>query len=169
MKGGFELMNKRALILVFLVVGIASLFVANGILAGTKAKDVIKLENPAYEKHTKGIVMFEHKKHAYDYAEKYPEVYTNKCGECHHDQNGKPLVSLKEGEAVDNCIVCHKIPGERPKGKDAPKLSKKERLEYHAEALHYNCKGCHKKVNKMTKKKLAPTTCSKCHPKQPKS
>jgi len=38
-------------------------------------------------------------------------------------------------------------------------------LEYHAEALHENCKSCHKAFNKKYKPKKAPTTCTKCHPK----
>ncbi len=134
-------------------------FMAFGINAG-EATDVIKMENPAYEKHTNGIVMFGHAKHV--------KEYKAGCGECHHDDKGKPLDELKEGDAVQSCIECHKIPSERPKGKDAPKLKKKERLEYHAEALHYNCKDCHKAFNKKNKTKKAPTTCKKCHPKTKK-
>ena len=134
-------------------------FMAFGISAKEgKVAEIIKMENPAYEKHTKGIVMFTHDKHV--------KEYKAGCGECHHDENGKPLDQLKEGDAVQNCIECHKIPSERPKGKDAPKLKKKERLEYHAEALHYNCKDCHKAFNKKNKTKKAPATCSQCHPKK---
>jgi len=131
------------------------------------APDVIKMENPAYQKHKKGIVEFSHKKHAEDYAAAHPDLYKNGCGECHHDDQGKPL-TLKADDPVQGCIECHKKPSERPKGKDAPKLSKKEKLEYHAEALHYNCKGCHKSFNKKTGTKKAPTTCTKCHPKKAK-
>jgi len=120
--------------------------------------DVITMKNPAYAKHKKGIVLFTHKKHIEDYKAG--------CGECHHDDKGKPLNHLKIGDNVQNCIECHKIPSEGPKGKDAPKLSKKERLAYHAEAIHYNCKDCHKKFNKKNKTKKAPTTCTKCHPKK---
>ncbi len=135
----------------------AAMALFSGIIyAGTTVQDVIKLEEPSYEKHTKGIVEFSHKKHATEYKAT--------CGECHHDDKGKPL-DLKEGDDVQRCIECHKKPSERPKGKGAPKLSKKERLEYHAEALHYNCKDCHKKYNKENKTKAAPTTCTKCHPK----
>ena len=131
-------------------------FLAFGIGAA-EFTEMIEMKNPAYEKHTKGIVMFSHAKH-------YRE-YKADCGECHHDDKGKPIEGLKEGDDVQSCIECHKIPSERPKGKDAPKLSKKERLEYHAEALHYNCKDCHKAFNKKNKTKKAPTTCKKCHPK----
>ena len=159
-----EVMNKRLLIIA-LVFGIATLFVTAGLYAGTDVADEIKMENKAYSKHKKGIVTFSHKKHMEEYAKQFPDFYKNGCGECHHDENGKAL-SLKVGDSVQPCIECHKKPGERPKGKDAPKLSKKERLDYHAEALHYNCKDCHKKVNKKTGKKAAPTTCSKCHPKK---
>ena len=124
----------------------------------SSAIDVITMKNPAYAKHKKGIVLFTHKKHI--------EEYKAGCGECHHDDKGKPLNHLKTGDNVQNCIECHKIPSERPKGKDAPKLTKKQRLDYHAEAIHYNCKDCHKKFNKKNKTKKAPTTCKKCHPKK---
>jgi cytochrome c553 len=129
------------------------------IYAGTQVADEFEVKSPEYEKHTKGIVKFTHKKHI--------EEYGATCGECHHDDKGKPL-DLKMGDDVQRCIECHKKPGERPKGKDAPKLSKKERLEFHAEALHYNCKDCHKEFNKKNKTKAAPTTCTKCHPKTTK-
>jgi len=152
-------MHKK-LLLIAVIVGISALFITAGIYAGTKVPDVIKMENKAYKKHKKGIIMFSHKKHI--------DEYKAGCGECHHDNDNKPLNNLKEGDNVQNCIECHKKPGERPKGKSAPKLKKKERLAYHAEALHYNCKDCHKKFNKKTKTKKAPTTCTKCHPKTKK-
>ena len=158
-------MKLRALLLITFIIGIAFLFSAQGIFAGNEVTDEIKMENKAYSKHKKGIVTFSHKKHMDEYAQQFPDVYKNGCGECHHDENGKPL-ALKKGDSVQPCIECHKKPGERPKGKGAPKLSKKERLAYHAEALHYNCKDCHKNTNKKTGKKSAPTTCSKCHPKK---
>ena len=149
------------------VIAIAMLFIAAGIYAKA-VPDVIELKDPAYKKHKKGIVKFSHEKHQDEYAKQYPEFYKNGCGECHHDKDNKPLSSLKEGDDVQKCIECHKKPSERPKGKKAPKLSKKEKLEYHAEALHQNCKGCHKKFNKKYKPKKAPTTCAKCHPKKKK-
>jgi len=110
--------------------------------------------------HKKGIIDFSHGKHF--------EEYKIGCGECHHNDKGEPLNDLKEGDPVQSCFECHKTPGERPKGKDAPKLSKKERLEYHAEALHYNCIDCHKDYNRKNKTKAAPQTCKKCHPKTKK-
>jgi hypothetical protein len=159
-------MKTRA-VLTTVIIGVAVIFLATGIYAGTKVPDVIKLQSKEYEKHTKGIVEFTHKKHAEDYAEASPDLYKDGCGVCHHDDKGKPL-ALKEGDDVQRCIECHKKPGERPKGKDAPKLSKKQRLEYHAEALHYNCRDCHKAFNKANNTKKAPTTCTKCHPKKEK-
>jgi len=160
-------MGKK-IFLIAVLVGIAVIFATTGIYAGKEIKDEIRLDNPAYKKHKKGIVVFTHKKHAEEYATANPTLYTKKCGECHHDKDNKPLVNLKDGDDVQNCIECHKKPSERPKGKKAPKLSKKERLEYHAEAIHYNCKGCHKAFNKKNKTKKAPTTCKKCHPKKKK-
>ena len=151
------------------IIGAAILFVSAAIYA-KPAPDMIKLQDPAYKEHKKGVVDFTHKKHQNDYAEQYPEYYKNGCGECHHDDKGKPLAELKDGDDVQKCIDCHKTPGEAPKGKKAKKkLSKKEKIkEYHAEALHANCKDCHKKFNKKYKPKKAPTTCAKCHPKKKK-
>ena len=137
------------------VAGMVTLFVAAGIYAGTTAPDVIPMENKAYA-HKKGIVQFTHKKH-------YTE-YKAGCGECHHDADNKPLNNLKEGDPVQSCFECHNKPGEI-KGKAAKGLSKKDKLAYHANALHDNCKGCHKDYNKKNNTKAAPTTCTKCHPK----
>lgn len=159
-------MKMRSILLTLALAGIASLFLAAGIYAATEVPDVVELNSPEYEKHTKGIVKFTHKKHAEDYATKFPEFYKNGCGECHHDENNKPLKNLKVGDNVQRCIECHKKPSERPKGKGAPRLTKKQKLEYHAEAYHYNCRGCHKKYNKKYKTRKAPTTCTKCHPKK---
>ena len=160
---------RKKYLKVSVVVVLATLFIAAGIFAKA-APDVIPLADPAYTEHKKGVVNFEHKKHGETYAKDYPEFYKNGCGECHHDKDGKPLAKLKDGDDVQKCIECHKIASEAPKGKKAKKkLSKKEKVkEYHAEALHENCKGCHKKFNKKYKPKKAPTTCTKCHPKKKK-
>ena len=147
-------MRKGSLIIAGIFV-LTIVLAAMGVYAGTTVKDVIELNEPSYA-HEKGIIQFAHKKHAAEYGAT--------CGECHHDDKGKPL-ELKEGDNVQRCIECHKKPGEAPKGKDKPKLSKEQKLEYHAEALHDNCKGCHKDYNKKNKTKKAPTTCAKCHPK----
>ncbi|MBW1650346.1 MAG: cytochrome c3 family protein [Deltaproteobacteria bacterium] len=117
---------------------------------------IIKMEEPSY-KHKKPIVAFTHLTHI--------EKYQIKCGDCHHDDAGAPLQDITLESAVDKCFACHDKPGEKPKGKDAPKLTPEEELAYHAEALHQNCIECHKKSNKETGKKTAPTSCSKCHAK----
>lgn len=145
-------MNKRYF-LIIAIVGIASLFLAAGIYAGDECPDMIKMDNPDYSEHKKGIVMFSHKRHY--------EGYKIACGECHHDDSGEPRTDLKVGDEVDVCIDCHDNPSKKPKG---VKLSKSEMLEYHAEALHINCKECHKKERKAGKK--APTSCGQCHPKK---
>jgi cytochrome c553 len=149
-------MRVKSLFMVMLVVVLAALFLSSSVFAA--AADVIKMETKGYEKHEKGVVTFSHKKHA--------EEYKAGCGDCHHDAKGKPLANLKATDKVQGCIECHKKPGEKPKGKDAPKLSKKEALEYHAEALHDNCQNCHKDFNKKNNSKAAPTTCVKCHEKK---
>jgi cytochrome c553 len=149
---------KSKSLLVTAIIGIVTLFLAAGLYAGSTVPDVIKMQND-YE-HKKGIVEFNHAKHVSEYKAG--------CGDCHHDENNKPLTDLKAGDDVKKCIECHNKPGEKPKGKGAPKLSKSEELQYHAEALHDNCKGCHKAYNKKNKTKAAPTTCTKCHPKTKK-
>jgi type IV secretory pathway VirB10-like protein len=120
--------------------------------------DVITMDNPAYSKHKKSIVLFTHKKHI--------KEYKIDCGACHHDKNGAPLTGLKEKDGVDSCISCHTKPGQAPRPKNKKKLSLKEKLEYHAEAIHENCIKCHKEYNKKNDTKAAPASCSKCHPKK---
>ena len=167
-------MNRKFL-KISAIVGIAILFVVAGIYAKA-VPEVIKLEDPAYKKHKKGVVEFSHGKHQKEYAKQYPELYKNGCGDCHHDENNKPRADLKEGDEVKRCIECHKIPGEVPADlkkkwkKDKVKKAEKKKmsLEYHAEAYHENCRVCHKTFNKKYKPKKAPTTCAKCHPKKKK-
>jgi hypothetical protein len=164
-------MNKRCLVTLVLVV-IATLFVVAGIYAGTQVQDEIKMENKAYAKHTKSIVTFSHLKHSKEYVEQNPDLYKSGCGECHHDKDNKPLTNLKEGDDVQNCIECHKKPGNMT-GKEAKDLSKEQKREYHANAIHDNCKGCHKLFNKNKNLKLkdpgvAPVTCKQCHPEEKK-
>ncbi|MBC2711194.1 MAG: cytochrome c3 family protein [Desulfosarcina sp.] len=158
-------MGKRNFI-VLAAVCVALMFAAGSIYAGTAVQDVIKMENKAYSEHKKSIMTFTHKKHN--------EEYKIGCGECHHDDKGKPLNDLKIGDDVQNCIECHKIPGEVPKeikkewkAKKTPRAEKKKvEKEYHAEMIHDNCIGCHKAYNKKNKTKAAPQTCTKCHPKK---
>ena len=174
-------MNKKSLLLITMIVGIATLFIAAGIYAGSaEVKDEIPMENKAYKKHEESIHVFTHKKHVKEYAEKNPDLYKNGCGECHHEEkDGKiiQLKELKEGDEVKNCIECHKTP-EYINTKERKKRGlKKEDLvkEFHANAVHENCQGCHKKYNKKKgfkskDKGFAPTKskCKACHPKKKK-
>ncbi|SLM33252.1 conserved hypothetical protein [Desulfamplus magnetovallimortis] len=110
------------------------------------------MENPDYDKHSKGIVQFTHLKHATDYS--------IGCGECHHDSDGQPLSDLKMGDSVEKCNACHSDTGKAPKG-----ISDSEKLGFHKEALHKNCITCHKTYNKEKNTKAAPASCTQCHPK----
>jgi len=151
-------------ILAAAVLAFVTVFAIGGLQAGSDVADefMMKSDYP----HKKSIVKFTHKKHSDDYGAK--------CGECHHDADNKPLNDLKMGDDVQKCIECHKKPGEVPKELKkewkAKKVKKKEKdvlsREYHAEAIHDNCRVCHKAHNKKTKTKDAPTTCAKCHPKE---
>jgi hypothetical protein len=146
-------MKRTPLIRMLPLALVFTLIAATGLWAAT-AQDVIQME--AGYPHTKGSVTFTHKKHIVDYRVT--------CGECHHDDQGKPLVALKDGDPVKKCFECHKTPGEI-KGKEAKALSDKEKRAYHANAVHDNCVGCHKKFNKEKNSKVAPQQCKECHPK----
>lgn len=140
------------------VLALALGLVAAAAVYAATVPDVLQMES-AYP-HTRGSVTFTHKKHIEDYK--------ISCGECHHDDQGKPLANLKEGDPVQKCFDCHKKPGEI-KGKEAKGLSDKEKLAYHANAVHENCVTCHKKFNKDNKgkeEKKAPQACKDCHPKE---
>lgn len=152
-------MKKSLTLAAVLAVCLALFFAASSIQADTKTTvdDVIKMETKIYTTHERGIVEFTHKKHVEDY-----EIG---CGECHHDAEGKPLNDLKMGDPVQSCAECHSKPGEL-KGEDARGKSKQEKLEYHAAALHENCIECHKEFNKKHNVRTAPTTCTRCHPRQ---
>lgn len=154
-------MKGTKLFITLMVVGCICLFTAAAIYAGTKAADVIQLQSP--NEPTKGPVEFHHKKHSTDYK--------GACGDCHHDDKGKPLTALKEGDDVKKCFDCHSKPGlvpkEEKKAMKAMKADEKQKAElaYLGEAFHLNCVECHKQYNKDNKTKAAPTTCTKCHPK----
>jgi len=154
---------RRKGVVFSVLVAVACLFFAAGLYAAVK--DVVKISEKDCAL-TKGAVEFSHKKHTEEYSKAYAKLYEKGCGECHHDAKGQPLKDLKADSKVQACIECHKKCGEAPKGKDAPKLDKKQKVEYLAEALHENCIGCHKEFNKEFKPKKAPVTCNDCHPKK---
>lgn len=147
-------MKKRVFRWTLLLAGFIAVLGVVGLYAAD-FPDVIPMNESSYE-HTKGIVEFSHGKHV--------DKYNAGCGECHHDNNGKPLTKLEKGSDVQKCLECHSKPGE-VKGKDAKGLSAEEKRQYHANALHDNCRECHRDFNKKNKTKAAPTTCLKCHPK----
>jgi hypothetical protein len=157
-EGGEPLMKKRSLGIMAIMALAASLFVAGMLYAGTTAPAEFEVKAP-YE-HTKEAVTFTHEKHI--------KEHKIACGECHHDDKGKPL-DLKEGDNVKSCFECHNKPGEI-KGKEAKGLSKEEKLAYHANALHENCISCHRQYNKDHKdsETKAPQKCTDCHPKKAK-
>lgn len=148
-------MNKKLLMLL-LATGIAVIFIATGLYAGTEVKDNLILEDPGYKKPKKRApkfksLAFTHKKHMEDHK--------ISCGECHHDKENKPL-DLKIGDNVQKCSECHnKFKKDKKNKKD---------IMVHENAMHQNCKTCHKQVNieagdKKGTKGPAPYACSKCH------
>jgi hypothetical protein len=147
-------MKRKSFLLIVLITGMAALFLAGSLTAGTTIDDEIIMENKIYEKRKYNPVPFTHKNHI--------EKHQITCGECHHDENGKPLADLKEGDDVKSCAECHKKPGKK-KNKS---WTDQQKREYHANALHDNCINCHVAYNleKTGKKnKPAPKSCKKCH------
>jgi len=123
--------------------------------AAQQAPDDMTMNSKIYTTHTKSLVTFAHKKHNVDYK--------IACVDCHHVlKDGKNV--WKEGDEVQTCEACHSE-AKPPTGKDAPKMSKQEKIsKYHYAAIHENCVGCHKAEKK--KGKNAPSACKDCHPKK---
>ncbi len=148
-------MNKK--LLIFLITtGIALIFAATGLQAGTEVADTFKVETKEYKPHKKGLATLSHKKHI--------EEYGLSCGECHHDKDGKVLTNLKMGDNVQKCVECHDKLGQ-------PKKEEKKDKLFLYNAMHGNCIDCHKEVNKKAgdpkgRKGPAPASCTKCHPKK---
>ena len=95
----------RKKMLVAMLIAVACVFFAGGIYA--KVADVVKVENKACQ-NTKGEIQFSHSKHSDEYAKKFAKLYPNGCGECHHDDKGKPLAGLTADSKVQKCMECHK-------------------------------------------------------------
>ena len=149
-------MKKWSIGLLAILATAFSLILVTGLYAGTKMPTEVKIQHEGFE-NTKGIVTFTHQKHVTDFK--------LACSECHHDDKGKPLTDLKEGDEVKTCFECHTKPGEL-KGKKAKGLSKTELIAYVGNAFHQNCIGCHRDYNKKNKTKAAPQKCTDCHPKK---
>ena len=155
-RGVKQIMNKK-LLTWLLAAGIAVIFVATGLYAGTTVPDTITMDYNQYKKRTKQppkskFVEFSHTKHNVDYK--------ISCGSCHHDADNKPLNDLKLGDEVQKCVECHtKLAKDKKKKKDIMVLEN---------AMHGNCIDCHKDINIKAgdpkgRKGPAPTSCTKCH------
>lgn len=148
-------MNRKRTLSVMVAIGFASSLIVAAVLYAANMPEVMVLDSP-YEK-TRSAVTFTHQKHIDDYK--------IGCGECHHDDQGKPLDDLKAGDPVQKCIDCHSKPGEL-RGREAQGKSQAELLAYHANAMHANCVDCHRDYNREKGERLAPATCLECHPRE---
>ena len=144
---------KRSM-LVLAVAAMSVMFLFAVVNATQECTDTMTMESKLFPTHKKSLVTFTHKKHNVDY--KIP------CADCHHVYtDGKN--TWKEGDAVQRCDACH-AEAKAPSGADAPKLSKKEKIQkYYYSAIHENCAGCHKALKKAAKP-TGPTSCKECHP-----
>ena len=188
-------MRKQSLLVTCATAAVVTFFVAVGVFAGALGPDVVRMESDAYDTHERGIVEFSHNKHVAEYKLGCGECHHNEdgepldsfkmgentpscinchdldethnvhgeqgCGDCHMDKEGNPIEVMK----IQKCVECHQTPGLAPRGLTAPKLSKDQRLEYHGEAIHYNCRNCHRAYNMENNTKAAPVACNACHPK----
>jgi hypothetical protein len=146
-------MKKSLIVLAVVTMGVAFLFA--GVYATQQPADTMTLESKVYGDHKKPLVTFTHKKHNVDY--KIP------CADCHHVyKDGKNV--WKEGDEVQKCEACHT--GAKPSKEELQGMSDEDKIKgYHYYAIHENCKGCHKDLQKAGKP-TGPTSCKDCHPKQ---
>ena len=134
------------------VLGVVFIF---SMVGAADAPETIELNSKVYGKHRKSLVTFTHKKHAEDYKVA--------CADCHHVyKDGKNV--WKEGDPVQKCEECHSkdkpSPDERKTMSDAEKMK-----NFHYEAIHENCKGCHMELKKAGKP-TGPVSCTDCHPRE---
>ena len=146
-------MRERSLLMCTLVVmGVAMIF--GGVNATQETADTLTMNSTVYEKHTKPLVTFTHKKHNVDY--KIP------CADCHHVYKDGAN-AWKEGDAVEKCQACHSQAKPPKAGAGQTNLSKEEKIKaYHYAAIHENCVGCHKELKKAGKQ-TGPVSCKECH------
>lgn len=144
-------MKKRSILtLTIVALGVVFLF---SVVHASGPADEMTMNSPVFEKHTKSLVTFTHKKHNVDY--KIP------CADCHHIYEGGKNVWTEDKPAA-KCTTCHKE-AKAPKGEKMPKADKIKK--YYYDAIHANCAGCHKDLKKAGKP-TGPVSCKECHPKQ---
>jgi hypothetical protein len=142
-------MNNRKMLSLLVAVCFGVVLAGVALATDNKGPDTIVMDSKVFPEHKKSLVTFSHQKHNVD--------YNIACSECHHVyQDGKNV--WKEGDPVQKCTECHS-------GDKAPSgLSKEEKIKgYYYDAVHENCKGCHKAAK--AEGKAAPTGCTECHPK----
>ncbi|MBN1850315.1 MAG: cytochrome c3 family protein [Deltaproteobacteria bacterium] len=106
-------------------------------------RDIIVIDNQAFEERNKGAVNLSHRKHIKEYGVT--------CIECHHEyQDGKNIWT--ENDPVKRCVTCH------------DPIETKDNVMKLQIAYHTNCKECHKEVVKQDENKNAPyIKCADCH------
>ena len=123
-----------------LVIALAAVFLAAGLLIAADVPEEIVINDPVYEgNHKKGPVTFTHAKHSKEHG--------LKCEECHHKYEGDKNV-WKEGDPVEKCSACH--PVDKNDGKKLKMAS--------GTVFHKQCRDCHKELKKGPYKK-----CDECH------
>ena len=105
-----------------------------------------------------GPIIFSHEKHFMDYG--------TKCGDCHHDSDGEPIVGYSSSKTF-TCGDCHDEEGliRGPIAENA--ASPDDLIAHRNNALHTLCIGCHQSYNARKHVVLAPESCRICHEKRP--
>lgn len=104
-----------------------------------------------------GPIVFSHEKHFMDYGAK--------CGDCHHDSDGEPIVGYSSNRTFA-CSDCHDEEGliRGPIAENA--ASSDDFVAHRANVLHMQCIGCHKQHNDLKQVVRVPESCIACHAKR---
>ena len=143
---------KKGTFLLTLISAVGIVLVVSGARAAQETPDTVQMNSSVYKTHRQPIVTLEHKKHAADYG--------IACTDCHHVyEDGKN--TWKEGDSVEGCDACHDK--DKPSPDERRTMSEAEKMKnFHYEAIHENCKGCHMELKKAGKP-TGPVSCSRCY------
>jgi hypothetical protein len=107
-----------------------------------------------------GPVLFSHEKHYMDYGAK--------CGDCHHNSDGEPIVGFGS-HITFTCEDCHDEEGLIRGPIAENNATDSDLIAHRSNVLHMQCIGCHKVRNNLKRVVRVPESCKTCHARHPQS